>query len=93
MHQFMMTTIALTAFGARVATAQADYRGGAPTRNGDQCFKYIGWDDKDGRFGSWVPVRNREQEQSYISVCASISLGRMQREGARCLPIFRSMYA
>ena len=55
MRQFMMTVMALAVFGAVVATAQADYQGGAPMRNGDQCFKYVEWDGKDGRFGSWRP--------------------------------------
>lgn len=54
MRQFMMTVTALAAFGALVATAQADNLQGAPTRNGNQCFKYsTGVDAKDGRFGSW----------------------------------------
>jgi hypothetical protein len=42
MRQFMMTVLALTAFGAMVATAKADHLGGAPVRNGDQCFRYSG---------------------------------------------------
>jgi hypothetical protein len=54
MRQFMMAVTALTAFGALVATAQADNLQGAPTKNGNQCFKYsTGIDAKDGRFGSW----------------------------------------
>jgi len=54
MRQFMMTVAALAAFGALVASAQADNLQGAPVRNGDQCFKYsTGTDAKDGRFGSW----------------------------------------
>ena len=51
MRQFI---IAVTAFGAMVAAAQADNLMGAPTKNGNQCFKYsTGVDAKDGRFGSW----------------------------------------
>jgi len=51
MRQFI---IAVTAFGAMVATAQADNLQGAPMKNGNQCFKYsTGVDAKDGRFGSW----------------------------------------
>jgi hypothetical protein len=54
MRQFMLTVTALTAFGAMVATAQAENLQGAPMKNGDQCFKYsTGVDAKDGRFGSW----------------------------------------
>jgi hypothetical protein len=55
MRQFIVTVMALAALGALVATAQADYTGGAPLRNGDQCFNYIEWGEKDGRFGSWAP--------------------------------------
>jgi hypothetical protein len=70
MRQFMMTVMALAAFGAMVVTAQA--QGGAPIRNGDQCFKYTqqgsgpsdaNMEAKDGRFGSWracpQPTRTR----------------------------------
>ena len=53
MRQFMMTVTALTAFGALVATAQAEILNGAPMRNGNQCFKYSPGNSKDGRFGSW----------------------------------------
>jgi hypothetical protein len=54
MRQFMVAVTALTAFGAMVATAQAENLQGAPMRNGNQCFKYsTGVDAKDGRFGSW----------------------------------------
>jgi hypothetical protein len=53
MRQFMMMATALTAFGALVATAQAEILGGAPMRNGNQCFKYSPGNGKDGRFGSW----------------------------------------
>jgi len=53
MRQFIMTATALTAFGALVATAQAEILGGAPMRNGEQCFKYSPGNGKDGRFGSW----------------------------------------
>jgi hypothetical protein len=70
MRQFMMTVIALTAFGALVATAHAEYGGGAPFRNGDQCFRYSGAGDfgnpltnspggKDGRFGYWSACPQR----------------------------------
>jgi hypothetical protein len=54
MRQFMLTVTALTAFGAMVATAQAENIQGAPMKNGNQCFTYsTGADAKDGRFGSW----------------------------------------
>ena len=53
MRQFMMTVTALTAFGALVATAQAEILGGAPMRKGEQCFKYSPGNGKDGRFGTW----------------------------------------
>jgi hypothetical protein len=54
MRQFIMTVTALTAFGALVASAQADNLQGGPMKNGSQCFKYSsGVDAKDGRFGSW----------------------------------------
>jgi hypothetical protein len=52
MRQFIMTVMVLTAFGAMMATAQADAIHGGPTRNGNQCFKYHGL-PKDGRFGYW----------------------------------------
>jgi hypothetical protein len=55
MRQFMLTVTALTAFGAMVATAQAENLQGAPMKNGNQCFRYsTGADAKDGRFGSWA---------------------------------------
>jgi hypothetical protein len=54
MRQFMMTVTALTAFGALVASAQADNLQGGPVKSGSQCFKYAtGVDKKDERFGSW----------------------------------------
>jgi hypothetical protein len=53
MRQFMMTITALTAFGAVVATAQAESLHGGPMQNGSQCFKYSPGNAKDGRFGSW----------------------------------------
>jgi hypothetical protein len=56
MRQFMMTVIALTAFGAVVVTAQAENGGGAPVRNGDQCFGYSDIRSggmREGRFGYW----------------------------------------
>jgi hypothetical protein len=53
MRQFMMTVMALTAFGAMVAAAQAEILHGGPTQNGNQCFKYSPGNDKDGRFGAW----------------------------------------
>jgi hypothetical protein len=52
MRQFMMTVAALSAFGAMMATAQAEAIHGGPIRNGNQCFKYHGL-PKDGRFGYW----------------------------------------
>jgi hypothetical protein len=52
MRQFIMTVTALAAFGAMMATAQADAVHGGPIRNGNQCFKYHGL-PKDGRFGYW----------------------------------------
>jgi hypothetical protein len=56
MRQFMTTVMALTAFGAMVATSQAENAGGAPVRNGDQCFTYSTFVNvHDGRFGYWGP--------------------------------------
>jgi hypothetical protein len=52
MRQFIMMLAALTAFGGLVATAQAEVLGGAPNRNGNQCFKHHGI-SKDSRFGYW----------------------------------------
>ena len=48
-------TIAATmiAFGAMLGSAQADIIGGAPMKNGNQCFKYSHSQERDGRFGSW----------------------------------------
>jgi hypothetical protein len=54
MHQFMMTVTALAAFGAMVATAQADDLRGAPQRNGNQCFTYSTGNAQDNRFGFWA---------------------------------------
>jgi hypothetical protein len=51
--RLMMTLTALTAFGALVATAQAEVLHGGPMQNGSQCFKYSPGNAKDGRFGSW----------------------------------------
>jgi hypothetical protein len=53
MRLFMLTVTAVTAFGALLATAQAEHLQGAPTKNGNQCFKYSPGNDKDGRFGAW----------------------------------------
>jgi hypothetical protein len=53
MRQFMMSLTALAAFGAMVATAQAEILHGGPVKNGNQCFKYSAGSDKDGRFGTW----------------------------------------
>jgi hypothetical protein len=53
MRQLVMTVTALAAFGAMVATTQAEILHGGPTKNGNQCFKYSSGNDKDGRFGSW----------------------------------------
>jgi hypothetical protein len=49
----MMTVMALTAFGAVMATAQAEILHGGPVKNGSQCFKYSPGNDKDARFGTW----------------------------------------
>ena len=54
MREFMMTAAALTAFGALVATAQADAIHGGPMQNGNQCFKHSPGNAKDGRFGYWA---------------------------------------
>jgi hypothetical protein len=53
MRQFMMTLTALTAFGAMMATAQADALHGGPIKNGNQCFKYSPGRPDDARFGYW----------------------------------------
>jgi hypothetical protein len=53
MRQFMMTMTAVAAFGAMVASAQAEILHGGPVKNGNQCFKYSAGNDKDGRFGTW----------------------------------------
>ena len=53
MRQFMMTVTALATFGAMVATAQAEMLQGAPSQNGNQCFKYSPGNATDGRFGAW----------------------------------------
>jgi hypothetical protein len=52
-RHFMMTVTALAAFGAMVASAQAEILHGGPVKNGNQCFKYSAGNDKDGRFGTW----------------------------------------
>jgi hypothetical protein len=53
MRQLMMTVMALAAFGAMVATVQAEVLHGGPVKNGNQCFRYAAGSDKDGRFGTW----------------------------------------
>ena len=54
MRQFTMTMTALAAFGAMVATAQAEILHGGPAKNGNQCFNFsTGIDVRDGRFGAW----------------------------------------
>jgi len=53
MRQFMMTVMALAAFGAMGTTTQAEILHGGPMKNGNQCFKYSSGNDKDGRFGTW----------------------------------------
>ncbi len=53
MRQFMITVTALAAFGAVVATAQADVLHGAPQRNGSRCFTYSDGNTRDSRFGYW----------------------------------------
>jgi hypothetical protein len=53
MRQFMMTVMALTAFGAMMAAAQAEALHGGPLQNGNQCFKYSPGNAKEGRFGTW----------------------------------------
>ena len=53
MRQFIMTVTALTAFGAMVATAQADAINGGPIKNGNQCFKLSPGRSVDARFGYW----------------------------------------
>jgi hypothetical protein len=66
MGQFMMTVTALVAFGARVATAQAEIGGGAPPRNAGQRCKYCARDvgGQDGQFfGSWGPDGRRARAQ------------------------------
>jgi hypothetical protein len=40
MHPFTMTVMALAAFAAMLVTAQGEIGGGAPMRNGEQCFTY-----------------------------------------------------
>jgi hypothetical protein len=54
MRQFMMTITAVAAFGAMMATAQADANHGGPIRNGNQCFKYSPGRPVDARFGYWT---------------------------------------
>jgi hypothetical protein len=52
MRQSMMTVMALAAFGAMVATAQADDLRAAPKRNDDQCLRYSPGQLREGRFGN-----------------------------------------
>jgi hypothetical protein len=53
MRQVMTTVTPLAAFGAMMATAQAEILHGGPLKNGNQCFNYCSGNDKDGRFGTW----------------------------------------
>ena len=53
--QKLTIAVATIAFGALLASvsAQAEMLGGAPNKNGNQCFTYSRGNDKDARFGSW----------------------------------------
>jgi hypothetical protein len=53
MRKFTMSAVALAAFGVMLTAAQAEMNGGAPLKNGNQCFTYSRGNDKDARFGTW----------------------------------------
>jgi hypothetical protein len=53
MRKFTMSAVALAAFGLMLTAAQAEMLGGAPNKNGSQCFTYSKGNDKDARFGTW----------------------------------------
>jgi hypothetical protein len=75
MRQFMVTITALTAFGAMMATANADANHGGPIRNGNQCFKYF--PRKAGRCSVWlldrVPAGGKHKYSCNRSVHSSQS--------------------
>jgi len=83
MRQFMMTVTALAAFGAMVVTAQAESHGGAPVRNGDQCFGYSDVRSagmREGRFGYWhacLPPRIAHPSQTLgaAATCTQLKAG------------------
>jgi len=56
MHKFAISTAAITAFAALLATAPAlaDNNGGGPNARNGQCFSYSRGFDKDGSFGYWA---------------------------------------
>jgi hypothetical protein len=54
MRQFMLSAVALTAFGFMLTAAQADILNGAPPQKGDQCWKNQNSSgSRDSRWGYW----------------------------------------
>ena len=54
MRQFMLSAVALAAFGFMLTAAQADILNGAPPRKGDQCWKNQNSSgSRDSRWGYW----------------------------------------
>ena len=55
MRQFMMSAVALTAFGVMLTGAQADNLNGQPPQKGSQCYKMSTTSgERDSRWGYWA---------------------------------------
>ncbi len=81
MRQFTMTVTALAAFGALVATAQAEVLGGGPMKNGNQCFTYSKGNAREGRFGSWGACPQTASTNA-SSAATAAATPRTRRNGA-----------
>jgi hypothetical protein len=54
MRQFMLSAVALTAFGVMLTGAQADNLNGAPPQKGSQCYSFSTTSgSRDSRWGYW----------------------------------------
>jgi len=54
MRQFMLSAVALTAFGVMLTAAQADNLNGQPPQKGSQCYKFSTTSGaRDSRWGYW----------------------------------------
>ncbi len=54
MRQFMLSTVALTAFGVMLTAAQADTLNGGPQQKGNECYTFSTTSGpRDSRWGYW----------------------------------------